>query len=165
MTRWLTIGVVLGCASCSGAGGPPLVPMVVDPAGPPAAGLAQIAIEPCTPGEPPLGEDGSLPPSDIEVRAWPWGVEIIHSHFGARCKDEVDVEAEVVGREVIVREVWRHYKSQCSCAAPHVITTQVGLEPGEYTIELELLSGKELESALFTTVEIASEATPQTTSP
>jgi len=58
---------------------------------------------------------------------------------------------------VIVREVWTHLQCDCVCATPFRTVTQIGLDPGDYLFELDVLNGKELENVLFTSVEIAAE--------
>ncbi len=156
MYRWSMAGIVLLLTACSGAGtmGPPPEPKIVDPAGPPAPGVAQTAFEGCVPGMP--QKDGQdAPASDVEVLAWPWGVEVIHIFYRECCEDEVDVEAEIVDKDVIVREVWTHEECECVCSTPFKVVTQVGLDSGDYLFELDVLNGKELENVLFTSVEIA----------
>jgi hypothetical protein len=149
----LLVLVVAGC-SATGVNPTPPVAAVVDPAGPPAPGMAQTAFEGCTPGMPPAGTE-AVPSSDVEVVAWPWGVEVIHVFYRQCCEDQVDVEAEIQGQDVVVREIWTHEECDCVCEGPFRVVTQVGLETGDYLFELDVLNGKDLENVLFTSVEIA----------
>jgi hypothetical protein len=95
------------------------------------------------------GENEPLPALDVTV--WPWGLEVRHELRHPCClKGEIDAVIEA-GR---VRVTERLEGTPCNCYCWSTLVTRVGLEPGEYELEVDLIRPGFEAPQLYTMVEV-----------